>query len=177
MRVGGGVLGLLFPVTSDPWGVVCCAYWPGRPGAGLRSWGCSGSLSSVPRRGGVLVGVWVAFDVSCGVCALRVLAGACRVWLVVLRGPGGLGVPRLALRVVLQCVFILRCVPSGCAASRGLVSCWCGFSGDGGVCDADGEGVRVEAPGDGVAGDADGEWRCWFVVSLVVPVVTALPVI
>ena len=39
MRVGGGVLALLFPVTSDPWGVVCCACWLVLPGAGFRSWG------------------------------------------------------------------------------------------------------------------------------------------
>ena len=38
-RVGGGVLALRFPMTSDPWGVVCCACWPGLPGAGFRSRG------------------------------------------------------------------------------------------------------------------------------------------
>ena len=39
MCVGGGVLALVFPVTSDPWGVVCCACWLILPGAGFRSWG------------------------------------------------------------------------------------------------------------------------------------------
>ena len=33
------MLALLFPVTSDPWGVVCCTCRPGPPRAGLRSWG------------------------------------------------------------------------------------------------------------------------------------------
>ena len=83
MRVGGGVLDLLFPVTSDPWGVVCCACWPGRPGAGFGSWGCGGLPSGVPRRGGVPVGVCVA----CAPClsergqlgVLRVVVGA--LWL------------------------------------------------------------------------------------------------
>ena len=60
-------------------GVVCCACWPGRPGAVFRSWGGSGSLSSVPRCGGVPVGVCVAFGVSSWVCALRVVALAYRV--------------------------------------------------------------------------------------------------
>ena len=91
MRVGGGVLALLFPMTSDPWALVCCACWPGRPGAGFRLWGCGGLLSSVPCRGGVLVGVCVAFGVSSGVCALRVLAqsagrAACGCWCFVARG-------------------------------------------------------------------------------------------
>ena len=176
MLVCGGVLALLFPVTSDPWGVLCCACWPCRPGAGFRLWGCGGSLSSVPRRGGVPVGVCVAFGVSSGVCALRVLARACRVWLVVLRGTGGSGLPRLGLRVVLRCTLDLRWVPPGCGGLPGLVWWWWGLSGDGAVGDADGEGVGGDAPGNGAAGDGDGECRCWFVVSLVVPVVTALPV-
>ena len=38
-RVARGVLALLFPVTPDPWGVVCCVCRPRLPGADLRSWG------------------------------------------------------------------------------------------------------------------------------------------
>ena len=123
MRVGGGVLALLFSVTSDTWAVVSCASWPGCPGARFRSWGCGGWLSSVPRSARLPPGVCVAFGVSSGMCALCVLARPCRVWLVVLRGLGGLGMARIGLRVVVRCAFPLWWLPPGCGASRGLV--WC----------------------------------------------------
>ena len=128
MRVGGGLLALLFSVTSDHWGVVCCACRPGRPLAGFRSCGCGGLLSSVPRRRRVPLGVCVAFGVFNGVCDLRVLARACCLWLVVLCGLEGSVAPRLGLRVVLRCALPLPWVPPGCGASRGLVWCFWGFS-------------------------------------------------
>ena len=61
------MLALLYPMISDPWGVVWCAFWPRRPGAEFRSWSFVGVLSGVPRRGGALVGVWVALGFSTGV--------------------------------------------------------------------------------------------------------------
>ena len=42
---------------------------------------------------------------------------------------------------------------------------------------ANGQGVGGDAPGNGATGDAYGECRCWLMVSLVMPVVTALPLI
>ena len=39
MRVGGGVLALLFPVTSDAWRALGCACGLVLPEAGFRSWG------------------------------------------------------------------------------------------------------------------------------------------
>ena len=165
MGVGGGVLALLFPVTSDPSGVVCCAClaWSPRGGVqvvGLRWSSVQCSLSWRAAGGGVC-------SIRCvqrRVCLVCLSAGLARVVGGALWGP---------------------CRDSGCVLCSGVPLFsggsrpgWClwGFSGDGAVGEADGEGVGGDAPGYGAARDADGECRCSFVVSLVVPVVTALPV-
>ena len=146
-RLGDGVLALLFPVTSDPWGVVCGACWPGHPGAGFRSWGSLVvSLCGLLVAGVLMMPTLWSLQVMCRAALVILMV---RVLWVMQWGIATLVVPMVRVVQVKQ-----RHCAAGDVPGEGAVG---DVAGDDAAGDAGGEGGAGNAPVDGEVGDADGE--------------------